>query len=114
MRRKSQRQMNRDRLIKDEVQEILAMYRALQDSYDRLSDKGGINAELITFDGFDGNNEDEYLRAAREIAVATRGAGVPNSHMPRIRGYQLMLQRWRSSHNKEDLTKEDILRIVRG
>lgn len=76
MRRKSQRQMNHDRLIKDEVQEILAMFRALQDSYDRLSDKGGINAELITFDGFDGNNEDEYLRAAREIAVATRGADV--------------------------------------
>lgn len=113
MGRKSKRQMDGEKRIRDEVLEILAMFRALQRSYEGLPDKSGIEKYLIEFDGFDGNNEPEHLRAAQEIAACTRGLDVFDSHMPRLRGYQMMLQKWKSSRDKENLTKEDILRIIR-
>ncbi|MHB0955692.1 MAG: YfbU family protein [Pirellulaceae bacterium] len=114
MARKSRRQADRDRSIKEEVREILAMYRALRRAYDTLPDKSGIDESLITFDGFDANDagEDEYRRAAREIAIATRGPDIPNSHFPRLRGYQMMLRAWNNSSDKENLTRKDIIRII--
>ena len=113
MARKSQRQMAREKWVKDEVREILAMFRALRRAYDALPDKSGIAEHLITFDGFDANDdrEHEYLQAAREITIL-RGPEVPNSHMPRLQGYQMMMQAWRNSHDRENLSKEDILRII--
>jgi uncharacterized protein YfbU (UPF0304 family) len=113
MARRSNRQMEREKWVKDEVRGILAMFRALRRAYEVLSDKSGIDESLVTFDGFDGNNEDEHLRAAREVSIATREPEIPNSHMPRLRGYQMMMEAWRSSHDKENLTKADILRIIR-
>jgi hypothetical protein len=53
---KSQREVERERWIMDEVREILTMFRALRGAYDSLSDKDGIDQDLITFDGFDGDN----------------------------------------------------------
>ena len=110
---KSKRQTDREKWAVEEVREILSMFRSLQRSYKGLPDKSGIDERLITFDGFDGNNESEHLRAAHQIAIATRGPDAPNSHMPRLRGYQMMLQAWKSSRDKESLTKEDIIRIIR-
>jgi uncharacterized protein YfbU (UPF0304 family) len=113
MGKKSQRQMDRERWIREEVREILAMFRTLKRSYEELPDKTGIDENLITFDGFDGNNEHEHLQAGQQIAGCTRGLDVHDSHMPRLRGYQMMLQAWKSTRDKENLTKEDLLRITR-
>jgi uncharacterized protein len=48
----------------EEVCDILDMHRALHHSYTDLEDKSGIDAADIAFDGFDGNNETEYLSYA--------------------------------------------------
>ena len=87
MARKSQRQMARAKWVKDDVREIYAMFHALRTAYDALPDKSGIDESFITFDGFDANNEDEYLEAARELAAASREIQAFNSHMPRVSGY---------------------------
>jgi len=113
MARTSKRQALRERVIEDEVREIYTMFRALKRSYDALPDKSGIDESLITFDGFDGNNEDEHLRIAHRLAIVSRDIQAFNSHMPRLQGYQMMLQEWRTSRDRENLTKEDILRITR-
>lgn len=113
MARKSNRALLREQSIREEVREIFAMFFALRRSYDALPDKSGINESLITFDGFDGNNEDEYLDIANQLAACSRDIQAFDSHMPRLRGYQMMLQKWRSSQDKENLTNADILRITR-
>ena len=112
MSRKSQR-LAVGKEIEQEVWDILDMFRALRQSYEKLPDKSGINEELINFDGFDANNEEEHLQAARRIAVLQRGRNVPNSHMPRLGGYRMMLRLWRNSPDKKNLTKDDILHILR-
>jgi uncharacterized protein YfbU (UPF0304 family) len=88
------------------------MFRALGKSYDALLDKSGIDQSLIRFDGFDDRNESEYLRIARELATCHRDIEVFNSHMPRLQSYQKMVQAWRVFQDKENLTKNDILRII--
>jgi uncharacterized protein YfbU (UPF0304 family) len=112
MARKSRLQMARESLARDEVVEIIAMFRALGRSYDALPDKSGIAESLIRFDGFDAHNEADYLTAAEMIAGGSRDINVYDSHMPRLRGYQMMLEGWRSSHDRDNLTKTDILRIL--
>jgi uncharacterized protein YfbU (UPF0304 family) len=66
---KSQRQIRRDRLVYEEVQEIFAMFRALQCSYDAIADKTGIVESLVHFDGFDANNEGEHLESIRKVIL---------------------------------------------
>ena len=114
MARKPQQQIAREQFIRDEVCEILTMFRALRRSYDALQDKSGIQEVLITFDGFDANDDEEheYLRIADGMTILPSDIEALNSHMPRLRGYQMMLQAWRNSHDKENLTKEDITRII--
>jgi len=116
MARKSQRQMARERFIRDEVREIFAMFRALGRSYDALPDKSGIDellAGFVRFDGFDGNNESEHLHIAHQLASISRDIQAFDSHGQRLRGYQMMVRAWNSARDKENLTKEDILRIIR-
>lgn len=48
-----------------EVIDILSMFSALTFSYRNLSDKTGIEEWKITFNGFDGNNEGDYLAYAK-------------------------------------------------
>jgi uncharacterized protein YfbU (UPF0304 family) len=115
MAKKSKRQALCDRLVEEDVREIFAMFRALRRSFDGLPDKSGIEEWQITFDGFDANDneEQEYLRIGRELGVLTDRIQVFNSHAPRLRGYQMMLQAWRTSRDRDNLTREDILRICR-
>ncbi len=112
MAKKSRRQTLREQSIRDEVLEIFTMFQALQRSYAALLDKSGIAESQITFEGFDGNNEDEHLRIANELALCRRNIKAFNSHFPVLAGYRMLLQRWRLSQDKENLTKNDILRII--
>lgn len=87
-----------------EVGDTLDMYSFLRDSFQRLDegDQAKVEAAVpnarasVTFHGYDGNNETEYLSAARYMVdhldafesmkdVATR-----NSHMPVVEMYARM------------------------
>jgi uncharacterized protein YfbU (UPF0304 family) len=48
----------------DEVVDILDMHRHLNDAFESLADKSGINASLVKFGGFDGNNEGRHMSYA--------------------------------------------------
>ncbi len=101
-------------MVEQELKEILAMFRALRRAYDALPDKSGIEESDITLDGFDANDdlEHEYLKVGHRLALVNRDIQVFDSHFPMLRGYQMMLGAWRNSRDRENLTKEDILRIM--
>ena len=112
MANKSKRQTLHEQSVRDEVLEIYEMFQALNRSYAALPDKSGIEESQITFAGFDGNNEDEHLRVAHKLALCHRDIQAFNSHIPVLAGYRMMLQTWRLSQDKENLTKKEILRII--
>jgi uncharacterized protein YfbU (UPF0304 family) len=106
-----------------EVLETMTMYSCLKDSFERLTDKSGIDARDIQFDGFDGNNESSLLSFANFYC----GSGgrkftdliddhVPNSHSPRIDMYRRMLSVWASvperMHRPREMSKESIQKII--
>lgn len=101
-----------------EVVDILEMYDFLQRSYDRLEDKEGIEEWMIEFQGFDGNNEPELIGYAEFIMEkngqfqSVRHNEDLNSHMPSISRYRDMLQKWKASPNKHNLSKTEIIRIT--
>jgi uncharacterized protein YfbU (UPF0304 family) len=88
------------------IREIRTMFRALEASYDRLEDKSGIDQVLIRFDGFDAHDryESRFLPYVNWM----------DSHMQRLPYYKRLLQHWRESRDKENLSKGDIVRIVEG
>jgi uncharacterized protein YfbU (UPF0304 family) len=82
------------------VLDIAGLYGTLKDSYSRISDKSGIDEELLDFPGFDGNNEYELLNFANalvengryEVTLEPKGK---NSHMPTTETYRRMIAKWR-------------------
>ena len=114
MAKNSKRQIERERAIGEEVREFFAMFDALRRSYDALPDKDETIENLIKFDGFDANDnaEHEYLQVAQRLAITSRKIESFDSHFPRLSGYRMMLQAWRNSRDRENLTKADILRII--
>ena len=104
-----------------EVMDILDMYRALNDSFNRLKDKEGIEKSRIQFDGFDGNNPTGRLDYARFL-VLTQGrwqevlegrSGFDlNSHSSVIEMYRRMLDVWNDLGKKFDLTRDEIKQIL--
>jgi uncharacterized protein len=103
----------------EEVCDILDMHRALHYSYTDLEDKSAIDAADLAFDGFDGNNETEYLSYASFLINGLNywqesknaGDGL-NSHHSTLDRYRPMLRKWKASADKRRLTRDDILRIV--
>jgi uncharacterized protein YfbU (UPF0304 family) len=102
-----------------EVLDILSMFMALQDSYNALSDKSGIDARKIEFRGFDGNNETKQMVYARYYCRPKSGhfAGLEhsegfNSHSRSLDHYQRMLSRWRQGGEQHSLSKEQIIEII--
>jgi len=101
-----------------EVLDILDMHHALQASYQALENKEGIT---IRFAGFDGNNETKqmaytrfYLDELHRFAELTEIAQSPdfNSHRPTLQLYRLMLDQWNQCTDKNNLTREEIERIL--
>lgn len=106
-----------------EVLDILSMYRALTSSYHRLEDKEGINEERIRFRGFDGNNEASQLVYTGYFIVdldrfdeLKYGQKSPdfNSHAPMLDKYRQMLSVWNGFGNTYELSKEQIVAILRA
>lgn len=107
-----------------EVHDILDMYRALYNSYDRLPDKSLIDKDKIHFDGFDGNNESEQLSYAlfliydlgkyEKLRDVKNKYDSLNSHSWRLNKYRTMLSVWKSipSEDRYELNAQQIQEIL--
>ncbi|HEY4658198.1 MAG TPA: YfbU family protein [Gemmatimonadaceae bacterium] len=104
----------------DEVVSILNMFRALKRSYEALTDKSEIEPDLITFRGFDGNNETMCMAYARYFCKHDGGRFRElnikdfDSHMPTLARYRQMLSRWQGIGSSHEMTKEHILHVLGG
>lgn len=101
------------------VLNILAVYRAIQDSYEALSDKTGIEKHDLTFPGFDGNNEAELLGFSRALAANgnyrdTIGDPARNSHSGTADMYSRMIEEWKRLGKPYKCTKEQIVAILKA
>jgi uncharacterized protein YfbU (UPF0304 family) len=100
------------------VLDILSMYSALDSSAKKLDYEP---KEKIVFRGFDGNNEPnemnytsfyvDDLEKFPEIEKITQSPDY-NSHIPTLTLYEMMLDEWNKCKNKNDLTEEEIERIL--
>jgi uncharacterized protein YfbU (UPF0304 family) len=98
-----------------EVLDILNMYQEMNNCYDRLDDKSGIDPQDLKFPGFDGNNETELLSYARyyveDLGRYSRlGITYFNSHHPTIEMYRRMLEEYRKATIA--VQKDDVIRIL--
>ncbi len=99
----------------EEVRKILEMFCQIQNS---LEDLGDIEVEKskITFAGFDADHEtpqlsySNYLIKNRLVYQKLTREAI-DSHFPMLTIYRRMLDEWRHSDNKYQLTKDDIVRI---
>lgn len=102
----------------EHVLSILGIYSDLRDSYQKLTDKSGIEEHLVTFPGFDGNNEAELLHFAAALSrngnySQTIGKDARNSHMPTTDMYRRIISEWQSMGKpRYPLSKDQILRLV--
>jgi uncharacterized protein YfbU (UPF0304 family) len=105
-----------------EIMDILDMYRALNDSWDRLTEKEGIEKRQLQFEGFDGNESDGRCDYVRFLVLTQRRweevmDGRPgfdfNSHSSvSIEIYRRMLRAWSALGNKHSLSAAEILGIL--
>lgn len=115
--------------VVSEVLDILEMWEMLETSYKRLqpADKARIEKEAepfgsdVRFRGFDGNNETEYMAAARFLVndlerFSTFKGRDLNSHLPSLDTYKRMLSVYmpiRNSHDFGPLNAEQIIKILK-
>lgn len=102
-----------------EILEILSMFRVLNDSYERLEDKSGIEEWRIKFAGFDGNYETgemgyvAFLAEQDDRFTDVIERGKYNSHCPCLDRYRRMLEHFRQNFpDAQILTKEQILAVA--
>ena len=110
--------------VVDETADILEMWDNLQYSYDHLSDadKAQVTTKApygnVTFRGFDGNNESEYLGVARlltnRLERFTRYAGRDlNSHNRSLETYRRMWSAYEPLRSHANtLTAMEIITIL--
>ena len=96
------------------VLDVLDMFDFMQRAYDKPTDKSGIDATLIFFPGFDGNNEGKYWDLRNSFAgnavhtkIFVNTGKTFNSHMPTHDLYERMLNAWAMT-----MTSEDSLRMI--
>jgi uncharacterized protein YfbU (UPF0304 family) len=100
----------------DYVSDVLDMFWNLQDSYDQLQDKAGLNERDVLFPGFDVNNESRFLGYSKFRLKSAfdgfRAAPGINSHFPTR--YREMLARYESipAERRRELTAEEISSIL--
>lgn len=102
-----------------EIVRILGMFDNLKSSYDRLSDKTGIDEQWIKFHGFSGNEESKQLSYVRFICdprtgrfeTIDRGDNF-DSHAPLLPNYRRMLGVYMPMESKHPLSKEDVKKII--
>lgn len=99
------------------VFDVLDMHLAMQDAQGHFPSNSGVSPDDVTFLGFDGNYETQYLGYTRYI-VNDEGrwpslkGGDFNSHVPMIETYKRRLGEWNKSADRLHLSKDDIVRIL--
>lgn len=104
------------------VLEILDLYRSIEDIKRKSKDKSLMIHNYSFFQGFDGNNESEYMAFARFL-IDVQGKFVEqkeylirndnlNSHMPMVEKYERMLAKSKDIHNIWNMTVQDALNIL--
>lgn len=84
----------------------MAMFDALQRSYDALPDKSGVKEYAVNSFGFDGNHETEYMAYARFVIekeqrfTRLRNDDNCNSHMPNVARYRAMVETWKDRYDQ--------------
>jgi uncharacterized protein len=102
----------------EHVLAVLDLYEALADSFESVTDKSGIEVHDVTFPGFDGNNESDYLSFSGALAASGRYVhilgkdGFKNSHMPTTDIYRRMLEKHAQLGKPRLMTKEQIAEVV--
>jgi uncharacterized protein YfbU (UPF0304 family) len=110
------------------VLDILNMFQVLRQSFEKLSDKAGVEKSIVEFDGFDGNNETKQMGYVRFYCTLPGGRFENdvqiknlNSHSPRLPRYRAMLSaytRIKSAKPKSGamdaylFTKEEIIAVA--
>ncbi len=120
-----------DANIAHEVEKILLMWRTLESSYANLTPRDrslvakqvGLKTNDLRFIGFDGNNEGEYLSAARfwvkefkDTFPEFEGRDL-NSHLRMVGKYQAMLpifEKHQPRLGTDNLTADQIVRVLRA
>lgn len=110
--------------ISNFVIDVLQMYRALNNSYDRLNDEGKEQIDLynISFKGFDGNHETDYYAYAKfylnqlgrfEELKESEHFEI-NSHRNMFSNYRRMVSLWKEvkTGRYDNLTLENMLYII--
>ncbi|ENM0758767.1 YfbU family protein [Proteus mirabilis] len=105
------------------------MYDMLSYTYERLSDEDKKNVSeavphfspeySLTFPGFDGNNESEYMQIGRLLKTMGRFSGTEltkNSHAPSVETYRRMLDIFLPIRHKfvfnEGIRKQELIDIL--
>jgi uncharacterized protein YfbU (UPF0304 family) len=100
------------------VLSVLDMFSALKTARAKLPKKDAPAKELGRFVGFDANDEsDEYRFACYFTGELDRYRNlgrnpIPNSHHSTRHIYAPMLEAWRKSADTNNLTKDDVRRII--
>lgn len=101
-----------------EVDDILAMYHAMQRSFRTLDDPFGIEEWQLRFPGFDGATEGDYLGYARFVIQREKrysyfdAANDVDTKLPMLRIYRRMLGDWKDRRYTTTLTRDDIVALV--
>lgn len=107
--------------ICEEVKSILSMFRSLETSFSKLSDKSGIDKDDVEFKGFDENNEfDHYFFLdwyVKDRYTEYRDKDL-NTHYNTLGHYRNMLKKYNAIkskyHNKFHLlSKDEIMTIIK-
>lgn len=88
------------------LKNLYAMFCAMSRCYNALPDKSGINQRDICFRGFDAHSDYEK----------TLGDHYPDSydsHACYEPFYRVLVARWEASADKENLTRDDLIRITK-
>lgn len=96
-----------------EVIDILCMHRALYDSLGATPNPEEL--DKVKFQGFDANNESEYLSFARFITAdgdKFSEIQIFNSHCPTLARYRRMLAEWRRLGSNARLSKAQVESIL--
>jgi len=103
------------------VLDVLSLHEKLHFSYEKLTDKDGIDADSIKFRGFDGNNETEYMGYAQyfchqlqRYTILFKSNFDFNSHFPSLDRYKAMLAVAQNLPKSEYFSAEQIKAIIKN
>ena len=100
---------------------FLSMFRAIHHSLLNIPNKDGLDIDVLSFQGFDGNDETQYMSFVQFFCTEFEERGrfnelwekthEFNSHASMFDRYQAMHDEWKKSRDQQQLSKEDLIRI---